>query len=73
MGKLQVLSGKEVCDILKRHGFGEVRRRGSHIVMQRKVAGSTVTVPVPDHSELRIGTLQSIIRQSGVPRSEFEV
>jgi predicted RNase H-like HicB family nuclease len=27
---------------------------------------------VPNHDELRIGTFQSIIRQSGVPRSEFE-
>ena len=30
------------------------------------------TVPVPDHRELRTGTLLSIIRQSGVPRSAFE-
>jgi predicted RNA binding protein YcfA (HicA-like mRNA interferase family) len=32
----------------------------------------TITVPVPDHAALRIGTLQSIIRQSGIPRREFE-
>ena len=32
----------------------------------------TTTVPVPDHHELKIGTLLSIIRQSGLPRSEFE-
>jgi predicted RNase H-like HicB family nuclease len=25
------------------------------------------------HNEIKIGTLQSIIRQSGLPRSEFEV
>ena len=49
-----------------------MRRRGSHIVMQRRTAGSTVTVPVPDHKELKTGTLLSIIRQSGVPRSHFE-
>jgi len=36
MGKLAVLSGKEVCKILARHGFQEVRRRGSHVVMQRR-------------------------------------
>jgi predicted RNA binding protein YcfA (HicA-like mRNA interferase family) len=29
-------------------------------------------VPVPDHVEIRIGTLQSIIRQSGLPRRLFE-
>lgn len=73
MGKLRVLSGKNVCAILAKHGFREVRRRGSHVVMQKKLPQSTLTVPVPDHDELRIGTLQSIIRQSGVPRSEFEL
>jgi predicted RNA binding protein YcfA (HicA-like mRNA interferase family) len=72
MGKLRVLSGREVCRILQQHGFVEVRRRGSHIVMQRRADGGSVTVPVPDHRELAIGTLLSIIRQSGVPRAEFE-
>jgi len=72
LGKLRVLSGKEVCAILERYGFLEIRRRGSHIVMQKRLPDTTVTVPIPDHEELRIGTLQSIIRQSGVPRRKFE-
>ncbi|MEW6657121.1 MAG: type II toxin-antitoxin system HicA family toxin [Thermodesulfobacteriota bacterium] len=72
MGKLRVFSGQEVCRILTQFGFAEVRRRGSHIVMQKKVANSTITVPVPDHATLKIGTLKSIIRQSGIPRSKFE-
>ncbi|MHB8789501.1 MAG: type II toxin-antitoxin system HicA family toxin [Desulfobulbaceae bacterium] len=72
MGKLRILSGREVCTILVRNGFIEIRQRGSHIVMQKKLPGSTVTVPVPNHAELRIGTLQSIIRQSGIARNEFE-
>jgi predicted RNA binding protein YcfA (HicA-like mRNA interferase family) len=49
-----------------------MRQRGSHIVMQKQLYDTTVTVPVPNHTELLIGTLQSIIRQSGVPRKEFE-
>jgi predicted RNA binding protein YcfA (HicA-like mRNA interferase family) len=72
LGKLRVLSGHQVCAILARHGFIEVRQRGSHVVMQKRLPETTVTVPVPNHAELRIGTLQSIIRQSGIPRSEFE-
>ncbi|HEY3352224.1 MAG TPA: type II toxin-antitoxin system HicA family toxin [Polyangia bacterium] len=72
MGRLRVLSGREVCAILAQHEFVEVRRRGSHVVMQKRVEGTTVTVPVPDHAELRVGTLQSIIRQSGLPRALFE-
>ena len=41
--------------------------------MQKKTPDSTITVPVPDHKEIRIGTLQSIIRQSQLPRALFEV
>ncbi len=73
MGKLRVLSGQEVCKILADNGFLEVRQRGSHIIMQLKTEETTVTVPVPNYAELKIGTLQSIIRQSGLPRYLFEV
>lgn len=72
MAKLRVLSGHDVCRILEAHGFTVVRKRGSHVVMQRRIDGSTVTVPVPDHPEIKIGTLLSIIRQSGISRTEFE-
>ena len=41
--------------------------------MQKRENETTVTVPVPNHREIRTGTLQSIIRQSGLPRSAFEV
>jgi predicted RNA binding protein YcfA (HicA-like mRNA interferase family) len=72
LGKLRVLSGRAVCKILSQHGFSQVRQRGSHIVMQKKDGGTTITIPVPDYDELRVGTLQSIIRQSGLQRSLFE-
>ncbi|HXI13815.1 MAG TPA: type II toxin-antitoxin system HicA family toxin [Thermoanaerobaculia bacterium] len=73
MARLRVLSGAEVCAILSSQGFVEARRRGSHIVMQKETSDSTITVPVPDHRELRIGTLQSIIRQSQLSRKLFEI
>lgn len=72
MPRLAVLSGKELCKILTKNGFGEVRRRGSHIVMQRQDASGTTTIPVPDHAEIKHGTLRAIIRQSGLPRDLFE-
>jgi len=53
LAKLRVLSGREVCKILADNRFSEVRRKGSHIAMQKRVSGSTITVPVPDHPELR--------------------
>lgn len=72
MGRLRTLSGKQVCAILAEHGFLKVRQRGSHVVMQKSITGSTITVPVPMHPEVRTGTLLSIIRQSGVERRAFE-
>lgn len=73
LGKLKVLSGKEVCKILEQNGFSNVRQKGSHLVMQKKVKSSTITVPVPNHSSIKTGTLVSIIRQSRLSRSLFEV
>ena len=72
MPKLRVFSGREVCKTLAQHGFEKVRQKGSHIIMQKQVGNSTITIPVPDHSELKTGTLLGIIRQSELPRSLFE-
>ena len=72
LGKLRVLSGKEVCFILLAQGFEQVRQKGSHVIMQKQTDTSTITVPVPQHKEIKIGTLSSIIRQAQLPRSIFE-
>jgi predicted RNA binding protein YcfA (HicA-like mRNA interferase family) len=40
--------------------------------MQKRIPGSTITFPVPNHAEIKRGTLKSIIRQSQLPISEFE-
>jgi predicted RNA binding protein YcfA (HicA-like mRNA interferase family) len=71
MPKLGVFSGAEICAILESEGFREVRQRGSHVVMQKRTDTGTTTVPVPNHREVKIGTLQSIIRQSGVKKERF--
>ena len=71
MPRLGVFSGREVQRILEAEGFVCVRQEGSHVVMQKRGVHGTTTVPVPDHAEIRIGTLQSIIRQSGIERGKF--
>lgn len=40
--------------------------------MQKRDATTTITVPVPMHSDLKPGTLASIIRQSQLPKNLFE-
>lgn len=69
---MRPLSGKDVCKTLSQQGFIEKQRKGSHILMQKLYEGGTITVPVPDHTELKPGTLASIIGQSKVARSSFE-
>jgi predicted RNA binding protein YcfA (HicA-like mRNA interferase family) len=72
LGRLRVFSALEICRILEQYGFIKVRQRGSHIIMQKRTEDTTITIPVPNYSEIRVGTLQSIIRQSGLPRALFE-
>lgn len=64
VGKPMGLSGKEVCKVFEQVEFINVRQKGSHIIMQKKVEGSTITFPVPNHSSIEFDTLLSIIRQS---------
>ncbi|MGA2497224.1 MAG: type II toxin-antitoxin system HicA family toxin [Tepidisphaeraceae bacterium] len=66
------MSGRDACRILEEHGFRFVRQKGRHRIMQLALADTTITVPVPDHDELRVGTLLSVIRQSRLPRELFE-
>jgi predicted RNA binding protein YcfA (HicA-like mRNA interferase family) len=65
LGKLRILSGKEVCDILVRHGFSEVRQRGSHIVMEKKLSDTTIT-----EEDLGKAYGQVFLRASSYSRSQ---
>lgn len=72
MPRLGVFSGAELCRLLEKEGFVNVRQRGSHVVMQRRDGETTITVPIPMHKEIRTGTLLAIIRLSRLARSLFE-
>lgn len=71
MPRLRVLSAGEVCRILQENGFHEARQSGSHIVMKKQQLEGERTVIVPNHCELRRGTLASVIAQSGLSRELF--
>jgi predicted RNA binding protein YcfA (HicA-like mRNA interferase family) len=69
--RLGKFSGDEIVQILELAGFVRARQKGSHCIMQKRTGEQTVTVPVPMHKEIKIGTLQSIIRQTGIPKENF--
>jgi len=72
MGKYPIYSAKSLTKLLQLNGCNIVRQKGSHIVMQRVQDQKTYTIVIPDHKEIKIGTLTSIIRQSGLDKTLFE-
>ena len=71
MPKLRRVSGREAIHVLELLGFEQVRQRGSHVVLKRRMQEKTVGCVVPLHRELAIGTLKGILRQAGVTPEEF--
>ena len=65
---LPVVSGAQVVVALRKAGFEQMSQRGSHVKL-RAEDGRVVIVPV--HRELAIGTLRSVIRQSGLSVEDF--
>ena len=67
MPKLPRISGSEAMRALERLGFEVTRQKGSHIVMRRGSSGCVV----PNHREVKVGTLSGVLRQAGVSVEEF--
>ena len=67
MPKLPRVSGAEAVKALARLGFTQARQKGSHVVLRRGSVGCVV----PLHSELKVGTLASVLRQAQVTPEEF--
>jgi len=67
MPKLPRVSGAEVVRALGRLGFLVTRQRGSHIVLRRGERGCVV----PNHRELKTGTLAGVLKQAGVSTEDF--
>ena len=55
---------------LEKFGFKVVKQKGSHIKL-RKENSEKRTAIIPNHEEVAIGTLKSILRQAGISEEEF--
>ena len=67
MPSLPHVSGAEIVRALERLGFAVARQRGSHIVLRRGSAGCVV----PNHGEVKVGTLSGVLKQGGITAEEF--
>ena len=69
MPPLPTLSGGDIVKAFSKAGWQMVRQRGRHMILVRE--GHTATLSVPEHREIAKGTLQSLIRPSGLTVEEF--
>jgi predicted RNA binding protein YcfA (HicA-like mRNA interferase family) len=65
--KLPVVSGRHLVKALRKAGFEEVGRKGSHVSLRRQDRKTVV----PLHRELARGTLLAILAQCGLSRKEL--
>ena len=61
------VSGAEAVRALQKLGFIVLRQKGSHVILRRESVGCVV----PQHRELKIGTLSGVLKQAGVTAAEF--
>jgi len=69
MARLPRLNGREVVRIFESLGWEKVRQSSSHIILVRE--GHQATLSVPDHKEVAVGTLRSLIRSAGLTVEAF--
>jgi predicted RNA binding protein YcfA (HicA-like mRNA interferase family) len=60
----KTFSGREVIKVLHRIGFVVDHQRGSHVFLHN--LEKNISVVVPDHKELKKGTLNSILKKAGI-------
>jgi predicted RNA binding protein YcfA (HicA-like mRNA interferase family) len=60
----KTFSGREVIKAFHRIGFVVDHQRGSHVFLHN--LEKNISVVVPDHKELKKGTLNSILKKAGI-------
>jgi len=69
MTRLPTVSGRQAVAAFESAGFEVRRQRGSHIVLVKP--GFPETLSVPDHRQLKPGTLRALIRKAGLTVDKF--
>ena len=68
----KLYSSADILKVLQKNGFIFVSQKGSHI-KYRKQGNPILTVIIPaDRKQIPTGTLNSILKQSGLSKDHFE-
>ncbi|MBF0472153.1 MAG: type II toxin-antitoxin system HicA family toxin [Nitrospirae bacterium] len=70
---LSPLPYREVKRKLESAGFSIISQKGSHVKFIKSTIVGTQIAIVPNHKEITIGTIRSILRQTGLSVEQFEM
>ena len=57
------IDGSTLVRLLESHGYSVTRQKGSHIRMTRTLDSGEHHITIPNHSLIKIGTLNSILNE----------
>lgn len=57
--------------LCNKFGFEIKRQTGSHIILRKEISSGAVGTVVPNHKELKLGTLKGILELAKVKEEEF--
>jgi predicted RNA binding protein YcfA (HicA-like mRNA interferase family) len=61
-----IISGREMCRVLERHGWSLIRIHGSHFIYRNLETNRQLVVPFHANRDLKPGTQRSIMRAAGL-------
>lgn len=71
MTKIPSLPYEKVIRALQRDGWVVVRRRGSHIRLQKRLKDETLKLTIPAHRPIKRSTLGHILKQARITPEEL--
>lgn len=66
MTRVPSVSYLQIIRALQRDGWTVVRQRGSHIRLQKRIAGETLKITVPAHNPVKRSTLSHVLKQARI-------
>ena len=69
------VDASELINLSRRYGYSVTRQTGSHVRLSKKLDEGEHSITIPNHKPIKIGTLQSIVKDvclvNSIDENEF--
>ena len=73
MSVFPVISGKKLLKMLLKHGFVALRKKGSHVFVEKADGSRGTVVPIHGNEDLGTGLLKSILNDLDLSVEELKI